>query len=246
MALTNVIPLGTTSHSTTLSGGAGGTPTTYGADSYIVDSDFNTYRGISVFYGADGGSYCSVDSYHTWTTPRVIQSVRSKMFNQNRAYGNYANRGVNPMGQQIVQLRINGTWTTVWSYTTPYTGGDGQPDQTDLLDQTTTGPWSNVTGMRGYVYASSYSYEGGRSCQYWTYIYELQAFANLYGDIGLRVKTPTTIQAIGVDQLLSTHSLRISKGGITYGIPLLSTSDIDASTVRIEKGGVTYALPKAS
>ena len=77
-------------------------------------------------------------------------------------------------------------------------------------------------------------------------IYEIDATGQVYGDIGLRVRKGSTNVAIGADALTAAHKLRIRKGGVTYGIPLLSVSDTDASTVRINDGASVKALPKAT
>ena len=65
-------------------------------------------------------------------------------------------------------------------------------------------------------------------------------------DIGFRVRTGAGTVNIGTQTLLSTHKLRIRKGATTYGIPLLATTDPDASGVRIYDGTNVKALPKVS
>lgn len=63
-------------------------------------------------------------------------------------------------------------------------------------------------------------------------------------DIGLRIRTSSETVNVGVQDLKSTHKLRIRKGATTYGIPLLSTADSNAIGLRIYDGSLAKALPK--
>jgi hypothetical protein len=45
-------------------------------------------------------------------------------------------------------------------------------------------------------------------------------------------------------EALNGHKLRIRKGGVTYGIPLVETTDPKASVVRFYDGASTKALRK--
>lgn len=65
-----------------------------------------------------------------------------------------------------------------------------------------------------------------------------------YKDIGLRIVKSGQIVKIGVRDLEPTHALRISKNGIVYGIPLLSPTERNASSIRIYDGKSIKALPK--
>ena len=83
----------------------------------------------------------------------------------------------------------------------------------------------------------------GNNAESWLYAYELQAFGSVYTDIGLRIKGSSTV-TIGGETLDSSHKLRFRKGTTTYGIPLLATTDLDASGLRIYDGSAVKALPK--
>jgi hypothetical protein len=78
--------------------------------------------------------------------------------------------------------------------------------------------------------------------------YELQAWGPKYIDIGLRVnKSDDTVVTVGAAyELNATHKLRIRKGSTTYGIPLVATTDADASGLRIYDGAAVKSLPKLS
>lgn len=109
------------------------------------------------------------------------------------------------------------------------------------VDETFTGTWDNVryiqfTGACG----SSEGGSGGANCS------ELTPYGIGYDDIGSRIRTASGIINIGVETLTASHKLRIRKNGVTYGIPLLSTSDIDASGLRIYDGASIKALPKVT
>ncbi|HUS87962.1 MAG TPA: hypothetical protein VMW91_01100 [Desulfosporosinus sp.] len=63
-----------------------------------------------------------------------------------------------------------------------------------------------------------------------------------FSDIGIRYRSSGVTYKIGAEDLLGTHKLRISYGGVTYGIPLLATSDGDATPVYIYDGAAVKAL----
>lgn len=104
---------------------------------------------------------------------------------------------------------------------------------------TITGPWNNVIG---------FDFEGYR--MYWrntslirVTISNIIGMGYVWQDVGLRVKTPSTIQTIPVAPLDAAHKLRVCKDGTVHGIDLLDVSDQLASDVRIYSGGIK-ALPK--
>jgi hypothetical protein len=72
------------------------------------------------------------------------------------------------------------------------------------------------------------------------------AYSQIYNDSGLRVESPIHgIVKIGCEPLNSSHKLRTynSINGGIVGIPLLATSDINASPVRIMADSTIYSLP---
>jgi hypothetical protein len=245
MGQTNIIPMPYVSHSTNFYGNDA--KYYYGSITDTYDGNLSTYQGIrNAAYGqGHEPNYCYMDNYHTWVTPLFVSSVRAKMYSENNAHsGNYTNRGVTPLIQQLIYVRISGVWTNVWGYTINNPGGDSAPSYSIPQDVAINGNWSNVTGVRVYAAANSYTYEGQRQSDTYNYIYEVQAFAQVYGDIGLKFKTATGTETIGVDPVTPNHSLRICKNGTVYGIALLPTNDINAGSFRVNKGGVIYALPK--
>lgn len=64
-----------------------------------------------------------------------------------------------------------------------------------------------------------------------------------YQDVGIRLYNGTSVVKIGAQEL-DGHKLRFYDGSTTYGIPLLDTSDGDASPVRIYDGSNVKALPE--
>jgi len=147
-----------------------------GPDSY--DGDYSTYYGISQLASGEGHEWgvCSATVDHTWTTPTTLGEFSAKIYGQSNAYsGNYANRGVQPQIYHSIKFRMGGVWTEVWSYTDPYYGGDSQPSEEHTSTPTVTGTWNNVTGIRVYSYACSYTYEGARTSRTWAFIYDVSA-----------------------------------------------------------------------
>jgi hypothetical protein len=63
-----------------------------------------------------------------------------------------------------------------------------------------------------------------------------------FSDIGIRYRNAGVTYKVGAEDLLGTHKVRISYGGVTYGIPLLSTSDPDATPIYVYDGAAVKAL----
>jgi len=181
----NVVPLPATSHST--SRYSQRTQGNFGAVDDVYDEDDASFFGVSS--DANGGgteqNSCYVTSEHTWTGGIKIDSCRVKMFCENYSWGDYANRGTNPMRYQYIQLKVNGSWTTVWSYTVGSSADSPQPNGTKSTDQTVSTGWENVTGIRAHCYAASYAYEGDRHSKVWAYIYEIEAWSPTGGFVHL-------------------------------------------------------------
>lgn len=126
-----------------------------------------------------------------------------------------------------------------WHYIAEQIDFLGDPDQT--VTATWTAGWSNVTKIK--VEVEVYYKYTANQLETHAYIYELQAWGTKYEDIGLRAHDGSDVINIGVEEL-DGHKLRIRKGGTTYGIPLVDTTDGDASGVRIHDGSSIKALPK--
>jgi len=102
---------------------------------------------------------------------------------------------------------------------------------------------SGVLGIKAYAHVAVSSSGGPSNDHSACQIYEVQAWGPAYTDIGLRYYKGGVI-AIGVEALGASHKLRIRKGDTTYGIPLLETTDPNASPIRIYSGAALKALPK--
>ena len=72
---------------------------------------------------------------------------------------------------------------------------------------------------------------------------EVRAYREKYEEI-LRLGKGSETMRIGRLKL-NGHKLRVSKGGTTYGIPLLDVDDPEASPLRIYDGSSIRGFPKA-
>lgn len=104
---------------------------------------------------------------------------------------------------------------------------------------------SGVKGIKAWVSAVVSSSGGPSNDSSGNYIYEVQAWGVAYADIGLRFYDNGSVQQIGTETL-NNHKLRIRKGSTTYGIPLVATNDVNASTIRIYDGSAVKSLPKVN
>jgi len=166
----------------------------YGSEPVSYDGNASTFYGISQLASGKDREFgaCSVEVTHTWPTPITLGEVSAKIWSESNAYtGNYANRGTNPQINQKIELYLNGSWTTVWSYTDPYYPGDAQNNETKLSTPYVEGTWTLCTGLRITSYAASYTYEGGRTSRTWAFIYDVAASPT---DI---VVKPDTLQMTG-------------------------------------------------
>jgi hypothetical protein len=238
MATGNFVALASTTHSTSGSYSAGGLASPANP-TYAYDGDTGTYFGCYDSHGAGGdwGWTAYLISSHHFSTPRAISSIVYKLRAVNTTGGEYPNGSY----YMYVQISYNGTdWTTIYSTS----GGYGN-DFT--INTSTAGTWNSVTDIRAIVYSNS---GGDREGATGAFIYDLQAVGTIYSDIGLRIRKNGVTYNIGVETLVDAgagaHKLRFRDGGTTYGIPLLSVSDINASTLRIYDGANTKALPLAT
>jgi hypothetical protein len=227
----NIIQLETTTHSYT--------GTSSGAGINSIDDNFDTYQGIiGPLYGGGGGSSTATCiSQHIFTVAKKIVQV---------TYRIYARTWNSFNGNGVIYTRLeytnNGTdWSTLSGTESNYgpfysSARDYSIDTgTVTLNVSLTG----CLGIRAYSYA--WSNAGDAWGQTWAYIYEVQAFS--YTDINLKYYDGDTIRNIGVETLNTTHKLRVRKGAVTYGIPLIATGDTDACNLRIRDGGTTKSVP---
>jgi len=135
-----------------------------------------------------------------------------------------------------VYLYYNSQWNLVYE-------GPSLPSVWVKTTHSQTGTWSNVTKIKVY-------WSGGFPGAHGAFIllrdYELRAWGPLnYSDIGLRVRAGASTLKIGT-QALDGHALRIKKGGTTYGIPLIATSDASACGIRIYDGANVKSVPEVT
>ena len=145
----------------------------------------------------------------------------------------------------------NINWVLSASANTEYTS----PDIKTIIEEVVArGSWSSGNAIQIIISDHIYKYpnyppEPGdtvnhqlRAVDYGA-SYEVTLTIEFYVDIGLRVRTSGGTIKIGT-LALDGHALRVRKGGTTYGIPLLATSDDSASGLRIYDGSAVKALPK--
>jgi len=244
MGLTNLISLGTTSHST--SNTYNRTGSVSGAVANVYDGNDSTY--YKIFNVASGGGQedgrCTLTSQHIWTTPVTLSNVRVKMYTRCYSLGNYANRGSNPRNLQQIFLLIGGTWTNVWQFRSSYSGGDTQPNETISTDQTVSTGWASVTGVKVFCEANSYAYEGNRYNDTTCQVFEIEAYGLI--DSRIRVYDGASVVKIGSELLNSTHKLRMYNGSSVVGVPLVNTSEAYASDLRLYDGSIVQSLPKVT
>ena len=244
MALTNLVTaLGATHTNTNFANWA---KTVTGSEGSMYDSNDGTYWNVQNIASGGGreNGHCWIQSETQWVTPIRVTSVRAKMYTKCWSGGNYQNRGIPIRNQQIIYLRIGGVWTSVFNYTSPYIGGDSQPNITTSKDETVSTGWYNCTGIKVYCWANSYAYEGSRYNDTEARIYEIEAYGLL--DSKLRIYDGAGVVKIGSEVLNSSHKLRMYDGSNIIGIPLVNTTDGVATGVRINDGGLIQALPEVS
>ena len=99
-------------------------------------------------------------------------------------------------------------------------------------------PGDTISGTEGRTYYGSSSYNTRISNFAYTP-------AQTYVDCGLRIRTGTLTLAIACEPAGTlTSPLRIRKGGSTYGIVLVATTDANASPLRIQTSSGVKALRK--
>jgi hypothetical protein len=133
------------------------------------DRNNSTYRELYGQHSGDGHLGMVLTHEHTWTESRYIGNVTTKS-EWTTFGGNYkSNNNVT-----TVQLRVNGSWTTVGSQT--YTAGGGSNSTlTQSYNLNSSTGWSNVTGIRVTLDLYAYSYEGNRQQILRARVYNVQA-----------------------------------------------------------------------
>lgn len=210
-------------------------------DSYDLDND--TYQGITA-YDTGGGpenAELTVISEHTFE-PATLEYIKYKTYLHCHSSSHYSSHREM---HYIIAYKVGSTWTTIASYDSGVLTGNGEATKNEgLLTYTPASPIANVIGVRATVYAHGYATggEGDVVKEGIGRIYEIQAWGNPYQDIGLRfADADGVVRKIGVEVTLASK-LRIVKGGVTYGIPLVATDYPLASPIRIYDGSAVKSL----
>ena len=239
MALRNAVNIATTTHTFGYSGwaaygsfntGQSGSPDSQQVNSH--DDDFATWWGC---YSQGGFVSTLATAEHVFPSTYYITNIKVKLYSQSnrQIYWDGSYRTPNYVR---IKIRQSGTWETLYDDTQSAINFGVDYDESDgwLCD-----------GIRVEVKSSSeFHLDDDAYCS--SQIFEVQAFFVPFDDIGIRVKSAygAGVISIGVQDLEATHKLRIrGADGVTYGIPLLATDDIDATPVRIYDGTNVKALP---
>lgn len=167
--------------------------------------------------GASGGSV-------------IVRSTFSRSVTLTSVYVKAKGSGSNP-GSSNVSAKLYGASDNLIATLVDTT----TPNGSTAVDQTYNGTWQNVKYM---VVSSGGGGISGGGC----YVYEMKAFGTIpFVDIGLRVRVGSVTKTIACETL-NGHQVRIRKGSTTYGIPVVNTSDSNASPFRIRIGSTTKAL----
>ena len=145
------------------------TDTDYGTGGESYDEDYGTYYGILTEHGSDGEAIATFTGTHTWTTPVDISRIKTKLYAQSHAFGNYASRDLT----FDIYVRQSGSWVSIYHKNTHSTS-TGETEETNSQNIATG--WTDVTGVRIYCYGRAYSYEGTRKQEASAFGYEVQAF----------------------------------------------------------------------
>ena len=198
---------------------------TQGATADIFDNDLATYQAAVV------------PDYSSPATAGMLAESDFAAKTINKIVAKYKCNG--PVGGMSWSYLVEAYYSSAW-----HTVGSGS-GSTNLGDQTLTYDNLGLTGVTK-VKITATTNGFGSLATTGCVIYELQAWGPKYFDIGLRIRTSTATIKIGVLDLEATHKLRIRKGNTTYGIPLLATTDAEASGLRIYDGSAVKALPKVT
>lgn len=225
---------GSTKTSTPSKTGSGIYGTT-GSTTDIFDNNMATYQSASIYAGSPTYNIsATVIAQSDFALVHTINSVVLKI----SLSGYYQSTG-----NISISLYYANAWNEVYSDTpnVPYPAGYSTTITMDSLNL------SGVSKIKSSATCFS-NRSGGTITSAYCGVYELQAWGPKYIDIGLRVRSSSGTVNVGVADAseMSLHKLRIRKGGTTYGIPLLATTDADACGLRIYDGTSVKSLPKVT
>jgi len=205
-------------------------PVYYNSDIYIRHSNgAQTLLGSSIAQTVRTYSFNLKEDYqsNTWSCPktslsptdaiRVIENVDMVGINHSKATRNF-------ITEQLDSVMLEATTWTFNRYT--------------WYNTFCISPGDTISGTEGRTYYGSSSYNTRISNFAYTP-------AQTYVDCGLRIRTGTLTLAIACEPAGTlTSPLRIRKGGSTYGIVLVATTDANASPLRIQTSSGVKALRK--
>lgn len=201
-----------------------------GNGSYSIDGDWSTRQRAS-YSGTDGGGGVTVISEHAFTQACDILKIKYRMKVHSFCDGNYDRHRSYRVYIEIKDIDEN--WSIVdGTYVGFSTGGSGGADYDSGEKELAGLSINNVTGIRAVALAGSDAAGGEGRFDGYAEIYEVQVYGEYYIDIGLRVTTNTQVITIGAEDLNEAHKLRIKKGDLTYGIPLVPIGHHNASPIR--------------
>lgn len=147
----------------TITGAASsGTGTASGSNELIYDENNTTYYQYQIYHAGDGNATGTLTFEATWTDPISVTSTYI-----NSTQGTYGGNYKDSHMTFTTYLKISGTWTQVDTYSSNVEGRGSNTWAWVTYEKTTSTGWSDVTGIKYYMYGYSYSYEGDRK-QYTT------------------------------------------------------------------------------
>lgn len=198
----------------------------------------------------NGGTYgggSSATSYYMFTKPHMVIQVNYSFVLSTYEYGDDTGTVAYTA---YVQWYNGSSWQTVPSAYYYYSNGQYHGSQNGNLNTGSvvlTGlSLPNCSGILSYMYTQANNNKNNGTCNTQASMSVPNAYSQIYNDSGLRVESPIHgIVKIGCEPLNSSHKLRTynSINGGIVGIPLLATSDINASPVRIMADSTIYSLP---
>jgi len=217
-----------------------------GAQSYIYDSNTGTAFGVLGYHYSDGWVYITLDFSAEWVGACKIWRIYC--ISQLQTYGGNYRTDWTPNGQggyrlYYIQLKINGVWTMIDSYSLTDGLGSNQWGYENYNRDISSG-WENVTGIRLHHQHVSYSYEGDRYQHARYYLSELNVYREKYEEV-LRLRKNNSTIRIGGHEMTSNHKLRIRDNEMKRGIPLVDATDPLASPIKIYDGSAAKFLPLA-
>ena len=203
-----------------------GIPVYYNSDIYIRHSNgAQTLLGSSIAQTVRGGIAEEGYQSNTWSCPKTSLSPTDaiRVIENVEIGGNLKGTG-NFITEQLDSVMLEATTWTFNRYTWYYAF--------------CISPGDTISGTEGRTYYGSSSYNTRISNFAYTP-------AQTYVDCGLRIRTGTLTLAIACEPAGTlTSPLRIRKGGSTYGIVLVATTDANASPLRIQTSSGVKALRK--